>query len=203
MSDTETWEHVIHSKKARRELKRQEQLKQAQEQERMERLALYEHYAKTAVPEGSYVDAKNQPISSTYPPLNRSASILLSEQLGTTDPIQIASMDASFSKELKKFIAKYSVPIYHISYEYYHDMGYDRKGRRCPVSFPSRMYIWTYHKSFPIVHVYEAYELKNIQYSITISPFLEDPENAYEEEWWDMDVVLRLMKYADTLPVES
>ncbi len=186
MCDTEAWTEVIHSRKVVREQKLQKQLEQ-------ERVALYERFAKSDVPEGPYVDANNQPIPNTCPSLKRGSSTLLSEEFGTTDPVQIASMDSSFSKELKQFLAKYTVPIYHISYEYYHDMGYDRKGRRCPVSHVSKIYIWTYHKSFPIVHVYDADNMKNIQYNTTISPFL-DLEDSYMEEWWEMDVVLRLME---------
>ncbi len=207
------WTTVISKNQLKRQTKRQQKLQQKlleeeEEEERKRAEAHYkleqeqianeerfEAYAKIPMPEGPYVDEKGLPLPLALAPAikKNSSSPLLSEELGTTDPKQISLSDSTFSKELKTFLASYPVPIYHLSFDYYHDMGYDRKGRRCPISCVSRMYIWTFHNQLPVVHSYDAYEMRNIQYINTVSP-LVTTWYEYMEEWWSMDAAFRMME---------
>ncbi len=199
------WTYVISKKQLRREklLEREEEeerKKRDEAHDKLEREQIaneerFEAYAKIPMPEGPYVDEKGLPLpASDVPAIKKnSKSPLLSEELGTTDSKQISLSDSTFSKELKTFLASYPVPIYHLSFDYYHDMGYDRKGRRCPISCVSRMYIWTFHNKVPVVHGYDAYEMKNIRYINTVSPF-DTTWYAYMEEWWSMDAAFRMME---------
>jgi hypothetical protein len=55
------------------------------------------------------------------------------------------------------------------------------------------MYIWTVHNKAPVVHGYDAYEMRSIQYINTVSPF-DTTWYEYMEEWWSMDAAFRMME---------
>ncbi len=181
-SNMDSWTDVIYSKKALREVKQSN---------------LYDTYAKRPFPEGPYVNTEGVPscTDSEWPSIEvKSDSPLLAERLGTTDPVKISQDFVWLGKKAITFIANFPVPIYNISFEYEHDMTYDRKGRRAPVSYITNMYIWTYYKSHPIVHIYC---MESCHYNYSISPFFTGDRKEClecEMEWWTMDTVMRMME---------
>ncbi len=186
-----SWIPVL-SKKQKREVLLQK--KKEEEQSRM-----YASYANIPLPEGPYVDQKGLPVAqqTVWPQVEKPcASPLLAEQIGSTDPKKIASSCDVKHPKVVKFIESFTLPIYHVSFEYEHDMGYDRKGRRAPVSYVNHMYIWTYHGTHPIIHMYDVYEGLGVTYKSSFSPFLFSSYDGDEyddyNEWWSPDDAIRM-----------
>ncbi len=127
-------------------------------------------------PKGPYVDAKGLPTNfntEIWPHLEH-------------EPLE--AVIAYRSQAIVKFISEYTVPIYHISFEWEDDMEYGCNGDRTPVSYINHMYIWTFYKEHPIIHVYSAYKEKSVGYKYSISPFISEETKMYDErlnEWWD------------------
>jgi hypothetical protein len=79
-----------------------------------------------------------------------------SDYLGTTDAKSDAWQSHVYGKTTKKLFSTIDYPVYHILTEEHHDMGYDHKGRRCPVIDFIDLYVWSASEGKPVVYWYEV-----------------------------------------------
>ncbi len=79
-----------------------------------------------------------------------------SDYLGTTDAKSDIWLSHVYDKTTKKLFGTIDYPVYHILTVDHHDMGYDHKGRRCPVIDFTDLYVWSAFEGKPVVYWYEV-----------------------------------------------
>lgn len=109
-----------------------------------------------------------------------------SDYLGTTDAKSDAWQLHAGDNTIKTLLRSVKGPVYHILTKDHHDMGYDHKGRRCPVVDFIDMYVWSVLEGKPVVYLYEA---DTHQKSYILRDTFVDPvvikSLSVEDYWYD------------------